>query len=504
MNLEKLEIILRDEWLAYETRELVRLFVEQHRFQITIDPAAHIHSPVTLPGLVCDCDQRDDRDFCTLQLKTERKDKAIVIQLPNIWHQNASHRREVKRRYKEALYGLMQQMYPAALPWGILTGVRPVKLAHQLMLVENDSQKVVERLEHDYLVSPSKARLLAEITAVQAPLLSSVKPRQVSVYIGIPLCPSRCSYCSFISQAVRGADDPLIGAYGEALQKELQGALAWLQETNREIDTLYIGGGTPSVLSAGQMEDLLKTLSTHWDLSQIREITFEAGRPDTLDREKLQILRRYPVHRLSINPQSLQPETLVRINRCHTVEQFYEAWHLAKEMGFETLNLDLIIGLPGENEQHVLKTLTELESLQPDNLTVHALALKRSSELKTSAAGQSLQDEAAQELMEQVYRFTEKLGLRPYYLYRQKEMAGHLENVGFSHPGKEGLYNVLMMEEKQTIMGLGAGAVSKLYHADTDRIQRLPQIKDVPLYIQRMKDHGFARQMWQEAFAQKE
>jgi oxygen-independent coproporphyrinogen-3 oxidase len=244
----------------------------------------------------------------------------------------------------------------------------------------------------------------------------------------------------------------------------------------------------------------MAALADNWPLEQIQEITFEAGRPDTITREKLEILRRYPVNRLSINPQSLQPETLVRINRCHTVPAFFEAWQLAGEIGFDTINMDLIIGLPGEGEAEVSRTLAAIAPLKPANLTVHVLALKRSSQLKTAGSGHTLTDEAARRIMDRIYACAAEMDLHPYYLYRQKEMAGHLENVGFSLPGKEGLYNILMMEEKQTILGIGAGAVSKLYDPSQDRIERVPHVKNIPLYIERIHEKGFAKESWTAAF----
>ncbi|MDW7672391.1 MAG: coproporphyrinogen dehydrogenase HemZ [Bacillota bacterium] len=495
-----LKIVLQDEWLAYETRELVRLFVDLNMVQITIDPDIQSHSPVTPPGIVCDCGLAASGNQCRLRLETAEGITLRQISLPAGWQQHPDARREVKRLYQAALYDLLQRLTPVILPWGILTGVRPVKLAHQLLRQEKDPAGVIKRLTEDYRVSFPKASLLTDIVRVQLPVLQAVQSHQISLYIGIPLCPSRCSYCSFISQAVQGSEDPLIAAYTQALIKEMTGTLEWLSQKGWSIETVYIGGGTPSVLSAGQMDGLMAALADNWPMEQIQEITFEAGRPDTITREKLEILRRYRVNRLSINPQSLQPETLVRINRHHTVSRFFEAWQLAEEMGFETINMDLIIGLPGEGQAEVSRTLAAIAPLKPANLTVHALALKRSSQLKTDGSGHTLTDAEAGRIMDRIYAFAAEMQLSPYYLYRQKEMAGHLENVGFSLPGKEGLYNILMMEEKQTILGIGAGAVSKLYDPSRDRIDRIPHVKNIPLYIERIREKGFDKEAWTAAF----
>ena len=490
-------LYLQDEWLAYDIRELVRLFIDLEQVDVHIDAGIHKDSPVAKPGLVCDYGADDGSGRSWLRLN----DQTIEVAHHPQWQHHPQYKRHAKRKFLKGVYYLMQDWKPTKLPWGTLTGVRPVKLAHQLLRRFREDDFVRQTLREEYALEEDKARLVTEIAHRQQPLLQSVKDKSVSLYIGIPLCPSRCSYCSFISQAVSGRDDPLIAAYLEALLIELKGALAWLQQGQWHLDTLYIGGGTPSVLSAEQISELMKTLSLNWPLETLREITFEAGRPDTITAEKLKVLKQYPVNRISINPQTMQPETLTRINRCHTVEEFYQAWQLATDLGFETINLDLIVGLPGEGEEQLRHTLAAIEPLKPANVTIHALALKRSSTLKTDTMKHQVSDTEAAEMMNRIYAFAQTQGLVPYYLYRQKEMAGHLENVGFSKPGREGLYNILMMEEKQTIMGIGAGAVSKLYFPETDRIERKPNVKNIQIYIDRMKQQGFDKTGWNQAFS---
>ncbi len=496
-KITKFHIRLRDEWLAYEIREMVRLFVDLKQVEVMIDAETHKNSPVEKPGLVCDSGLANLSHSCWLRLNEE----ALEVALPPNWQQQATARREAKRKIKIALYHLLQNWKPTTLPWGILTGVRPVKLAHQLTDQLHDRESVINTLQQQYALREDKARLITGIASLQEPILKAVTENSVSLYIGIPLCPSRCSYCSFISQAVSDKNDPLIASYLEALLMELKGALAWLNKRQWHLDTLYIGGGTPSILTASQIRELMETLSKAWPLASLREITFEAGRPDTITEEKLKVLKEYAVNRISINPQTLQPETLKRINRCHTVDEFFDAWQLARDMGFQTINLDLIVGLPGEKEDQLLKTLNAIKPLKPANVTVHALALKRSSTLTTDAAKHQLSDAEAERMMNCIYDFSHEQALVPYYLYRQKEMAGHLENVGFSTEGQVGLYNILMMEEKQTIMGIGAGAVSKLYYPETDRIKRKPNVKNIHVYIERMHQQGFDETGWNKAFS---
>ena len=489
-------VYLQDQWLAYEVKELVRLFVDLELIQVNIDPGIQKDSPVTVPGLVCDYGGDDGSGRSWIRLNNTTVE---VVHHPR-WQHHPEYHKQAKRRFLRTIYDLMQEEKPTLLPWGTLTGVRPVKLAHQLFRRYPDKELMIITLQEQYALQADKAQLITDIAFLQKPLLKSVRENSVSLYIGIPLCPSRCSYCSFISQAVSDPQDLLIAAYLEALLIEVKGALHWLKGREWHIDTLYIGGGTPSVLSAAQIRTLMDTLSENWPLETLKEITFEAGRPDTITVEKLKVLRDYPVNRISINPQTLQPKTLERINRCHTVEDFYEAWRLAEHMGFDTINLDLIVGLPGEGEEALEKTLQAIEPLNAANVTVHALALKRRSALKTGAVKHQVSDAEAAVMMQQVYAFAEKQGLVPYYLYRQKEMAGHLENVGFSKTGQEGLYNILMMEEKQTIMGIGAGGVSKLYYPKTDRIERKPNVKNIQVYIERMLSQGFDEAGWNQAF----
>ena len=482
----KLELILWDDIFAYEIRELVTLFVSPANLILKTDPSVHDKQPITVPGIMVVPENKTDGVQFRVHMKTAEGEMNQQFTVPADWRNNLLLKKETKRLLKSALFRFMQHIYPANLPWGMLTGVRPVKLAHQLLLEHPEPEEIRKILQERYGVSRGKAALLTDIALTQVPMLNDIRRSGVSMYIGIPLCPSKCSYCSFISQPVKSNSDPLIEHYLQSLLIELNAALTYLQQNQLEIDTLYIGGGTPSILNAEQINRLFTVLAEKWPIQQIREITFEAGRPDTLDEEKLKVLRSYPVSRLSINPQTFHDSTLARINRNHTVRDFTDCWDKAVAAGFDNINLDLIIGLPGEGEQEVAQTLEQVERIRPDSLTVHALAMKRRADLRNDLTVSGLTDHEAHRIMNRIYDFAVKNQLKPYYLYRQKEMAGRLENVGFARDGKEGRYNILMMEEKQTIIGIGAGAVSKQYFSATDRIKRIPNVKNIHVYMERI------------------
>ena len=302
---------------------------------------------------------------------------------------------------------------------------------------------------------------------------------------GFPFAPAICLYCSFSSSPI-GLWKDRVEEYLQALGKEICfGAEAY---RDKKMDTLYIGGGTPTTLSPEQLDWLLGELEQRFDLSSLKEFTVEAGRPDSITREKLQVIRKHPVTRISINPQTMNQKTLDLIGRKHTVEDTKEAFFLARELGFDNINMDLIVGLPGEGEEEVRHTLKEVTALAPDSLTVHSLAVKRAARLRL------FKDEHKElsfinntDIMNLTERFAMEAGLYPYYLYRQKNMAGNLENVGYAKPGKEGIYNILIMEEKQSILALGAGASTKVVAA-SDRIDRIENVKDIKNYIERIDE----------------
>ena len=389
-----------------------------------------------------------------------------------------------KRALKLACYHLLKRMYPdVATPWGSLTGIRPTKLFRELSL-EGGEQSAREQFIDLFDVSKEKTDLAARICAVQKPFIRSVQSNQIDLYVGIPFCKTKCLYCSFPSE-VLGKQDRL-SRYLEILKRDIAAGAALVREKGLSIRSFYMGGGTPTVLSASQMDELLTFLREQYRSFGI-EATVEAGRPDTIDREKLLVLKQHGIDRISINPQTMNDETLKRVGRSHTREDIVRVYDLAREIGFDSINMDLIAGLPGETIDDMQHSCDEIVKLRPDNLTVHSLAIKRSSILKKELDDHALSTAGQAEHMTRIGAdCAEQMGMNPYYMYRQKYMSGNLENVGYALPGKECVYNIDMMEETASILSHGAGTMTKRVFYGQNRIERLPSPKDVPTYLNKL------------------
>lgn len=397
-----------------------------------------------------------------------------------------------KKEFGLALYDFLSECTGKELPWGNLTGIRPTKLIRTMLEEEIASgsncitENIKERAYAERRLRGEKLELGIDIAKREIDIMSRLHETDgYSVYVGIPFCPSTCLYCSFTSNPIFKYKDK-IGDYLKALKKELEWTASNLSD--RYLDTIYIGGGTPTTLSPEQLDELLGYITSILPFEHVREFTIEAGRADSITKEKLEVIRKYPINRISVNPQTMSDKTLKLIGRNHSVGQFVEAFKLAREMGFENINTDIIIGLPGETVEDVKHTMDELVKLAPDSLTVHSLAIKRASRLKRWMEENELEitmdyDEAMRICAEGA----KKIGLNPYYLYRQKQMAGNLENTGYSKPGKEGLYNILIMEEIQSIVAIGAGSVSKCVYPD-GRIERCDNVKDIDLYLSQIDE----------------
>lgn len=380
-------------------------------------------------------------------------------------------------RLLEAHTGLRQ-------PWGILTGVRPTKLAHRKRRAGIPRDEASRQLAEETLIVPEKIELLQSIVDRQLEALPDLYSldREVSVYIGIPFCPTKCAYCTFPAYAIGGRQGA-VDEFLESLHYEMRTVGRWLRDNGVAVTTVYFGGGTPTSITAGQLDALLGELHEAFPLERMREVTVEAGRPDTITREKLTVLKKWDVSRISINPQSYIQETLRAIGRHHTVEETIEKFRLAREMGMDNINMDLIIGLPGETAASLAHSLAETGKLMPESLTIHTLSFKRASDMtrnreKYPVAGR---DEIAA-MMELATAWCAEHGYAPYYLYRQKNILGNLENVGYCLPGKESLYNIIIMEEVQTIVGLGSGASSKWVNPATGEIGRSANPKEPKAY----------------------
>ena len=394
-------------------------------------------------------------------------------------------KRQEKRAMKIALFRVLRQLEPdVLLPWGSLTGIRPTKLLRELIedLGEYHALRV---FSEEFDVQPQKAALASKIVEVQRPILGSVGPNAVSLYIGVPYCRTRCLYCSFPS--VVSGDQGVPDAYFDALLHEISLSAAIVRDAGFSVRSTYVGGGTPTVLSASQLTRLLEHTGNCYGGFGM-ELTVEAGRPDSLDREKLGALHVAGVGRISLNPQTMQPETLKRIGREHTPEELAAIYHLARKIGFCSINMDVIAGLPGEGAADFEDTLKQIKGLNPDNLTVHTLAVKRSSRLKERIESYPLPEPTeAERMVELGMEYAGSMGMQPYYMYRQKYMRGNLENVGYAVPGRECVYNVDMMEEAVSIMAHGAGSMTKRVFLGRDlRVQRLPAPKDIATYLNKL------------------
>jgi oxygen-independent coproporphyrinogen-3 oxidase len=401
-------------------------------------------------------------------------------------HFPAGDRVAAKSAVKRCLYRTLSEVTGKTLPWGTLTGIRPTKIPMAGLEAGQDEETIYQSLRTEHLISEKKAALALDIAKRERALLSRIDyEKGYSLYIGIPFCPSTCLYCSFTSYPIsmhRGRVD----AYLDCLEQEI--AFTAEHFKDRHLNTVYIGGGTPTTLEAGQLDRLCRMVESSFDLSHLLEFTVEAGRPDSVTEEKLAALRGHRVDRISVNPQTMKNETLKIIGRHHTVEQVIETYELARKQGFDNINMDLILGLPDETYSDVEHTMEEILKLSPDNLTVHSLALKRTARLNLEReryGGYSYEN--SEELMDMTHIYTKRMGMEPYYLYRQKNMAGNLENVGFAKEGKAGLYNILIMEEKQSIVACGAGATSKAVFPD-GRIERCENVKDIASYLERINE----------------
>ncbi len=391
-----------------------------------------------------------------------------------------------KDGFKRFLYRVLSRELGKELPWGNLTGIRPTKLAYGMLEEGKSDEEIREFLKATHYVSDEKIALSIDIAKREMELLKDIHYEGgYSLYIGIPFCPTTCLYCSFTSYPIAGYGR-LVDEYVDCVIKEME--YVSKKYAHKILDSVYIGGGTPTTLEAEQLDRLITALKKHFDFNTVKEFTVEAGRADSITRKKLEVLKKHQVDRISINPQTMKQETLQIIGRRHTVEQVVEAFHMARELGFENINMDLILGLPGETEEDVASTIKRVTELAPDSLTVHSLAIKRASRLSrwiTEHGITTLRN--TDKTMEIASEGARALGMAPYYLYRQKNMSGNFENVGYAKPHKYGLYNILIMEEKQTIVALGAGSITKVVLPD-GRIERCDNVKDVALYIEKLPE----------------
>lgn len=373
-----------------------------------------------------------------------------------------SAQRGKKLAVGRAVFAAGKELFGVQPPWGVLTGVRPAKVAAEHLALGGGIQKTRQFLKTEYFLSQKKAALCAAVAASELKLKKQLEDDMCSVYISIPFCPSRCAYCSFVSYTTPRLLS-LIDEYLERLIVEVSAVFNHIKRMEKRVACIYIGGGTPTILSADQLRTLLCVISSHIDTSSLLEFTVEAGRPDTITEEKLEVLKSHGVTRISVNPQSLSDAVLENIGRKHTVMDFFRAYGIAKESGIKNINVDLIVGLPGDNFTRFSRTLDRVCELEPSNITVHSFCVKKSSDfLRESSEIYKRSGSDAAKCVDYSQLKLRNEGYKPYYLYRQKNTVGNLENVGFAREGSEGLYNIIMMEEFHSVYGAGAGAVTRL------------------------------------------
>lgn len=412
------------------------------------------------------------------------------------YREQIPHARTLKLAAGMAVLRAGQTLFGYTPPWGILTGVRPAKVVQELHSAGQKSEEIRRILVNEYFVNPKKAVLLTKVARQERKVIRSLgTQRTCSVYISIPFCPSRCAYCSFVAYATKRLLS-MIPEYLERLCRDIRSTFATIRSLGLRVATVYIGGGTPTILTPDQIRRLLACIGSCVDPSTLMEYTMEAGRPDTITAQKLMAVKEGGIHRISINPQTLNDNILTNIGRNHTTEDFYRAFHTAREIGIESINTDLIAGLPGDHFGGFSKSVDEIIRLSPENITVHTFSVKRAADIQHSdgmiysrTGGDTAKCVDYSQLQ------TALAGYQPYYLYRQKNTVGNLENVGYAKKGKEGLYNVFMMEEVHSIFACGAGAVTKLVASDDRKIQRIFVPKYPYEYLARPEDDTLRRQI---------
>ena len=465
----------------YEVAELLKLFTTQFRF-------------------IKDNEEYDKRIINSVNIDSNEvnsltnyyEGENLVISKQESFDITKLNNEEIKKKtktvIKRSMFKVLDKVFETYVPWGVLTGIRPVKIVHSLLDKGISESEIREILKNNYLIKDEKIDLALDIAKRERVFIYPIDKNKISLYVSIPFCPTRCVYCSFPANPMKQFGH-LRDDYIKALIKEIKGLAKLLKDTNKEIETLYIGGGTPTALEADQLDTLINALFKELDLTNIKEFTVEAGRPDTITKEKLEVMKKHNVTRISINPQTMNDETLVKIGRDHNVNDIVDCFKLARSLGFDNINMDIILGLVDENLDMVRNTLEKIKELNPESLTVHTLAIKRASTLKENLDKYELtRYEKMIKMIELSMEYAKDMGLNPYYMYRQKHMLGNLENIGYAKEGFECIYNIQIMEEKQSNLAIGAGAISKYVYVDEDRIERTDNVKNVELYIERIEE----------------
>lgn len=478
-----IDIQIKPKQFEYDIQSMVQAFYVGHPFQINsdVENAYRVLNVEFSNKGICAGLKNENGELFKEHLECEfLKDKDITSL-------SGSDRRNMKNALKKLLYCMFVKDTGKELPWGNLTGIRPAKIPGMLLEQGMSKEEVRREMKNTYFISDDKLDLAMDVSEMERKVLAHVNYKEgYSLYVGIPFCPTTCLYCSFTSYPLKVYKDK-VDKYIDAVIKEIIFLGSKLK--GRELNSVYIGGGTPTTLEPQQLDRLITALKENFDFSTVKEFTVEAGRPDSITKEKLMVLKRQGVSRISINPQTMNQKTLDLIGRKHTIEQVKEAFVSARECGMDNINMDFIVGLPEETWEMVRYSMEEAMKLEPDGITIHSLAIKRASRLCMNPQKYSeLSMENSTELMNITKEYAYKMDMKPYYLYRQKNMAGNQENVGYSKQGKEGLYNILMMGDYQDVWAVGAGAVTKLLSEDRKSATRIDTLKNVDQYIERIDE----------------
>ncbi|MCC0667920.1 coproporphyrinogen III oxidase [Clostridioides sp. ZZV14-6153] len=504
-----LDVFLKGHDYKYEVAELIKLFTSEFKFNDFADCSNSMESRYLINRLVYENDtllsiteyyeggnlkyesMQNIKDINTEFLNGFCNNKTIEEFLDRLDNESKRKIRKLcKESIKKSMFIVLKQIFNSYVPWGILTGIRPVKIVHNLMDEKLDDNSIRTILKDNYFIMDEKIDLALEIAKRERLFMYPIDKNKISLYVSIPFCPTRCVYCSFPSNSLKQFGH-LKREYVYKLIEEIKGFAKVIEDTNKEIETLYIGGGTPTTLDEEELDLLINALFRELDLSKIKEFTVEAGRPDTITKEKLSVLKKHNVSRISINPQTMNDETLVKIGREHKVSDLADCFIMARNMGFDNINMDIILGLIDEDLDMVRNTLEEIKKLSPESLTVHTLAIKRASNLNINMDKYKEHLTQYEEMIKMIdlsMKYAKDMGLNPYYMYRQKHMLGNLENIGYAKEGYECIYNIQIMEEKQSNYALGAGAISKFVYVDEDRIERVENVKNVEQYIDRVDE----------------
>ncbi len=476
-----MKIYITNHTFHYEIENLTRVFFPNEKIEIIKDADLTVEQ-VTAPSVITEINNTD----VSVQLVFDdyskcQKESSLCVE------DDEEPTAYQERIMAVTLFKMLSEYTGMTPPWGILTGVRPIKLFRK-MCDEYGIEYTKDYFKRKLLVSDEKIQLAQETEKNEQAILRMSSDNSYSLYVSIPFCPTRCSYCSFVSQSVEKAQK-LVEPYVELLCKEIEYTAQIVKGLNLKLETVYIGGGTPTTLSAKQMLKLMSVINDNFPMEQCKEFTVEAGRPDTITRDKLQAILQGGADRISINPQTMNDEILTAIGRKHTAQQTIDAFNLARETGFNHINMDLIVGLPNESFESFKETLNIITELDPESITVHTLSMKRSSNL-TAQGMQLLRHDAEETAKMHTYckDVLAQKGLRPYYLYRQSRMVGNLENIGYAKQGCDGLYNVYIMDETHTILACGAGGVTKLKNSKTGELERIFDYKYPYEYIDKFDE----------------